>query len=79
MASVQATQETATIHHKCSRCNSEMLLPEWVSQQKEAESAVFQCPICDSEAEIDISDYPKTRLRVVVNEWHDFTCRQGDD
>lgn len=67
----------ATLHHECSKCHSEMLLPPWVSLEEEAERTVFQCPVCDREAEIDISDYPKTRLRVVVNEWHDSINAQG--
>ena len=74
--SVHAEEQKTTLHHKCGNCRSEMLLPEWVSMEKEEESVIFQCPICSREAEIDIGDYPMTRVRVVVNEWHDSTYAQ---
>jgi len=46
------------IHHKCGKCRTQMLLPDWVGKT-EYDTAVFQCPKCDHEAEIDISNYPK--------------------
>lgn len=74
--SVQSEKEKVALTHECFNCRSEMLLPTWVSQS-EYDAAVFQCPICDTEAEIDISNYPKTRVRVVVNEWNYSPNVQG--
>lgn len=67
--SIQANRLKTNIRHQCDRCGSKMVLPEWVALEEEYDSAVFQCPQCNREAEIDISDYPKTRVRVVVDGW----------
>lgn len=51
------------IQHKCTKCRTEMILPGWVGET-EYDTAVFQCPECDHEAEIDISNYPRKRLKI---------------
>ena len=52
-----------TIRHTCCTCYSEIALPDWVSVSKH-ETAVFECPVCDKECEVDISDYPTHRLSI---------------
>ena len=69
----------ANLQHKCRKCRSEMLLPEWVALAEDSEVCLFQCPVCNREAEIDISDYPKTRMRVVVNDYRTSTNGKGGD
>lgn len=54
-----------------------MVLPKWVTFEREMEAAVFQCPVCETEGEINISNYPKTQLRVVVDEWQGSVNGEG--
>lgn len=63
MAELRLESIQNKIQHRCSNCRTQMLLPDWVGKT-EYDTAVFQCPKCDHEAEIDISDYPKKRLKI---------------
>jgi len=50
------------IHYECWKCKTEMLLPEWVSQDESLDDVVFQCPKCGDEADIDVTEYPRHRI-----------------
>lgn len=75
--SVTAQKVQTTIEHRCERCRSAVTLPEWVTGQEGAERCKFQCPVCDREAEVDISHYPMTRVRVVVNDYERIADGKG--
>lgn len=76
---VQTKEKKEAIVHTCGRCKSVMALPSWVSLKEDKGHALFQCPECEKEAEIDISQYPKIDVRVVVNGWDAPTYSQGCD
>lgn len=64
------------IQHKCGRCRSQMLLPDWVGKS-EYDTVVFNCPKCEKEEELDISDYPKMRLRIYPLCQREFSGEKG--
>lgn len=63
MAELRLEPIQHNIQHMCGKCRSEMLLPNWVGKS-EYDTVIFKCPKCDQEAEIDISDYPKKKLKI---------------
>lgn len=67
----------ASITETCSTCRTRIVLPDWVSQREDADAVLFQCPNCDGEREIDITDYPQTFMRIVVNDWEHSVDAQG--
>lgn len=74
---IETEEVPESLPYRCSRCGIRMRLPEWVSMEADVEEVVFQCSTCNREATLDIGNYPKTRVRVVVNEWHDSINAQG--
>lgn len=75
--SVIVNQETAAIEHRCRKCKCSIVLPEWVSQKEDFDSVSFKCPECEHEAEVNISEYPRVGVRVVVDGWNDSIYAQG--
>lgn len=64
---VEVEPVESSIPYTCRKCKTKMLLPSWVSTEAEMERAVFQCATCGREAEVDIREYPKLRVRIVVS------------
>lgn len=64
---IEAEKDTAVLTYQCSNCHAKMAFPEWVAMEENYDVVVFECPECGDEGELDISDRPKTDVRLIVN------------